>query len=34
MNPYIIVGACCACVVLNLINGLLIATISDKWNCR
>lgn len=34
MSPYVMAGAACACIVLNLINGLLLGTIADKWNCR
>jgi hypothetical protein len=33
MSPYVLGGAACACVVLNLIIGLLIGTVSDRWNC-
>lgn len=34
MSPTMTLGiAACTCIVLNLITGLLIGTISDKWNC-
>ena len=34
MSPYVMLGAACFCIVLNLVNGLLIGTISGKWNCH
>ena len=34
MNPYVIGGACFWCVILNLVIGLLIGTIAEKWNCH
>ena len=34
MSPYVMGGAACFCIVLNLINGLLLGTISDRWNCN
>jgi hypothetical protein len=27
-------GAACCCIILNIVNGLLIGTIAEKWNCR
>ena len=34
MNPYVAAGFLAFCVVLNLVNGLLIATISGGWGCN
>lgn len=34
MSPYVIGGAVIFCIVLNLVNGLLIGTVSDRWNCK
>ena len=34
MKLYIYGGAAIACIVINLINGLLIGAVSDRWNCK
>ena len=34
MNPYVMGGAACFCVVLNLVIGLLIGAVAEKWNCK
>ena len=33
MGTYTIAGFVCCCIVLNLLTGLLIGTIADKWGC-
>ena len=31
--PPVYIGFAVFCVVLNIVNGLLIATITHRWNC-
>jgi len=28
------IGAAVFCIVLNIVNGLLIGTVADRWNCK
>ena len=34
MSPYVMIGAAVFCIVLNIVNGLLIGTVADRWNCK